>query len=461
MTETLSDTSSIEDAHRTLFDAGLVVRREVLGEDYVNAALAHSAGSDGEPLQEYVSETVWGSVWTRPGLDRRSRSLITLGMLVALNQPQELAVHVRAGLRNGVTREEVVEAVIHGTAYAGVPAGVAAMRVVQEALNAHLGPLNAEEEVYAARIPLPHSKVGFVGLGAMGSPIARNLVGAGQPIVVHDADPEARQRFIDDNPTAIGAEATTELADCDIVVLVLPNSDIVDQVVLADGGLLSCLKPGSILVDMGSSVPARTQAIEKAAALRGIDVVDAPVSGGVARARNADLAVMVGGDQSAIDTVLPLLESTGRQIIHVGPVGSGHAAKALNNLLAANGLMAAGEALLVGRKFGIDPATLLSVINAGSGRNQATETKYENFVLSRSFASGFSAQLMRKDIGIALDLARQLDASTVLGDALGRVWGEAVEDLDPAADQTEVVRYLEKLSAATLDENALPSLSER
>ena len=461
MTETLSDTSSIEDAHRTLFDAGLVVRREVLGEDYVNAALAHSAGSDGEPLQEYVSETVWGAVWTRPGLDRRSRSLITLGMLVALNQPQELAVHVRAGLRNGVTREEVVEAVIHGTAYAGVPAGVAAMRVVQEALNAHLGPLNAEEEVYAARIPLPHSKVGFVGLGAMGSPIARNLVGAGQPIVVHDADPEARQRFIDDNPTAIGAEATTELADCDIVVLVLPNSDIVDQVVLADGGLLSCLKPGSILVDMGSSVPARTQAIEKAAALRGIDVVDAPVSGGVARARNADLAVMVGGDQSAIDTVLPLLESTGRQIIHVGPVGSGHAAKALNNLLAANGLMAAGEALLVGRKFGIDPATLLSVINAGSGRNQATETKYENFVLSRSFASGFSAQLMRKDIGIALDLARQLDASTVLGDALGRVWGEAVEDLDPAADQTEVVRYLEKLSAATLDENALPSLSER
>ncbi|QTJ65966.1 NAD-binding protein [Rhodococcus sp. ZPP] len=170
---------------------------------------------------------------------------------------------------------------------------------------------------------------------------------------------------------------------------------------------------------------------------------------------------MVGGDQSAIDTVLPLLESTGRQIIRVGPVGSGHAAKALNNLLAANGLVAAGEALLVGRKFGIDPATLLSVINAGSGRNQATETKYENFVLSRNFASGFSARLMRKDIGIALDLARQLDASTVLGDALGRVWGEAVEDLDPAADQTEVVRYLEKLSAVTLDENALPSLSER
>ncbi len=461
MTETLSDTSSIEDAHRALFDAGLAVRREVLGDDYVNAAITRNAGSDGAPLQEYVSETVWGSVWTRSGLDRRSRSLITLGMLVALNQPRELAVHVRAGIRNGLTRGEITEAVIHGTAYAGVPAGVAAMRVVQEALDAHLGPLNAEDEVDAPRIPLPHRKVGFVGLGAMGTPIARNFVSAGQPIVVHDADPEARRRFIDDNPTATSTENTAELADCDIVVLALPNSDIVDQVVLADGGLLSCLKPGSILVDMGSSVPARTQAIEKAAAVRGIDVVDAPVSGGVARARNADLAVMVGGDQSAIDTVLPLLESTGRQIIRVGPVGSGHAVKALNNLLAANGLVAAGEALLVGRKFGIDPATLLSVINAGSGRNQATETKYENFVLSRTFASGFSARLMRKDIGIALDLARQLDASTVLGDALGRVWGEAVEDLDPAADQTEVVRYLEKLSAVTLDENALPSLSER
>lgn len=88
MTETLSDTSSIEDAHRTLFDAGLAVRREVLGDDYVNAAITRNAGSDGAPLQEYVSETVWGSVWTRSGLDRRSRSLITLGMLVALNQPR-------------------------------------------------------------------------------------------------------------------------------------------------------------------------------------------------------------------------------------------------------------------------------------------------------------------------------------------------------------------------------------
>ncbi|MFZ2178832.1 MAG: NAD(P)-dependent oxidoreductase, partial [Rhodococcus sp. (in: high G+C Gram-positive bacteria)] len=279
--------------------------------------------------------------------------------------------------------------------------------------------------------PLPGRKVGQIGLGAMGGPIARNFVGAGQPLTIRDADAAAQERFLADHSTAVGADGPADFAACDVVVLSLPTSDIVDAVVLADGGLLSHLRPGSIIVDMGSSVPARTQALAKIAGGRGIHVVDAPVSGGVARALQGDLAVMAGGDGHVIDAVLPLLRATGREIIHVGPAGSGHAAKALNNLLAANGLVAAAEALLVGRKFGIEPATLLAVINAGSGRNQATETKYEKFVLSRTFDSGFAAQLMRKDIGIALDLARQQDVSLVLGSVLGDLWEAAVDDLAP------------------------------
>ncbi|MFE5703475.1 carboxymuconolactone decarboxylase family protein [Rhodococcus koreensis] len=146
MTEALAATESIEAAHRALFETGIIVRKEVLGADYVDQALTRNAGTDGEALQQYVSEFVWGSVWTRPGLDRRSRSLLNLGMLVALSQYHELAVHVKGGLNNGLSREEIVEAVIHATAYAGAPAGLAAMRVVQETLTAELGPLDRSDE---------------------------------------------------------------------------------------------------------------------------------------------------------------------------------------------------------------------------------------------------------------------------------------------------------------------------
>ncbi|MGX6509307.1 carboxymuconolactone decarboxylase family protein [Rhodococcus sp. SJ-2] len=132
--------ASVDDAHRALFDAGLTVRREVLGDAYVDAALERNAGSDGESLQEYVSEFVWGGVWTRDGLERRDRSLSTISILIALGHLQELATHVRAGLGNGLTREEITETVVHATAYVGCPAGISAMRVVQEVLVAELGP---------------------------------------------------------------------------------------------------------------------------------------------------------------------------------------------------------------------------------------------------------------------------------------------------------------------------------
>jgi 4-carboxymuconolactone decarboxylase len=146
MTHSAVQTTSVDDAHRAIFDAGLVERKEVLGDEYVDAALSRNAGTDGEALQKYVSESVWGSVWTRPGLDRRSRSLLNLGMLVALCQYHELAVHVRGALRNGLTRDEIVEAIVHATAYCGAPAGLAAMRVVQETLVAELGRRTAADE---------------------------------------------------------------------------------------------------------------------------------------------------------------------------------------------------------------------------------------------------------------------------------------------------------------------------
>ncbi|MDQ0864586.1 carboxymuconolactone decarboxylase family protein [Arthrobacter globiformis] len=129
------DTAVEAENHSELWQAGISLRREVLGDSYVSESLQRTAGTESEALQTHITETVWGAVWTRPGLDRRSRSLLNLGILVALNQHHELAVHVRGGLRNGLTPGEIVESIIHATAYCGAPAGLAAMRVVQKTLD--------------------------------------------------------------------------------------------------------------------------------------------------------------------------------------------------------------------------------------------------------------------------------------------------------------------------------------
>ncbi|MFC0447751.1 carboxymuconolactone decarboxylase family protein [Rhodococcus jostii] len=137
--------SEVPGTRNAAVEAGLAVRRDVMGHDFVKRALDRTAGTDSEQLQEFVSEHVWGAVWNRPGLDRRSRSLLNLGMLIALRAHGELKGHVRGALRNGLTRTEIVEAVIHASAYCGAPAGLSAMAVVQEALDAELGPLESQE----------------------------------------------------------------------------------------------------------------------------------------------------------------------------------------------------------------------------------------------------------------------------------------------------------------------------
>ena len=128
------------------FDAGIAIRREVMGDDFVDAALERSAGTDSEAIQRHISETVWGSVWTRDGLSKRDRSLLNIGMLVALRATEELRGHVRGGIRNGLTREEISEAIIHASGYCGAPAALSAMKVAQEVLVKELGPLNSADQ---------------------------------------------------------------------------------------------------------------------------------------------------------------------------------------------------------------------------------------------------------------------------------------------------------------------------
>jgi 3-hydroxyisobutyrate dehydrogenase len=224
-----------------------------------------------------------------------------------------------------------------------------------------------------------------------------------------------------------------------VVVLMLPDSNVVEAVL--GEGLLDALTPGTLLVDMGSSEPMRTKALAERVAARGAVMIDAPVSGGVSGATAGTLTIMVGGPDGEVAAITPLLAALGR-VRHVGPVGAGHALKALNNLMSASHLLASSEALLAGERFGLDPAVMLDAVNGSSGRSGSTENKWPNFVLPETYNSGFALALMVKDIRIALGLAEATGAPSALAARTVELWSEAAAALAPDADHTEIVRWL-------------------
>jgi 3-hydroxyisobutyrate dehydrogenase len=195
---------------------------------------------------------------------------------------------------------------------------------------------------------------------------------------------------------------------------------------------------------MSSSNPSVTREIGPQMKETGVDFIDAPVSGGVKRAIDGSLAIMVGGDGAVIARVRPLLVTMGKVIIETGVLGSGHAMKALNNYVSAAGLLAACEALKVGADFGIAPERIIAVLNASTGKNNSTENKMMQYVVSRLFNSGFSLGLMRKDITIATDLSKRLGSKTLLGETLLKSWADAEAKLGGAADHTEIFRVLDE-----------------
>jgi 3-hydroxyisobutyrate dehydrogenase len=283
------------------------------------------------------------------------------------------------------------------------------------------------------------SAVGFVGLGRMGEPMARRLAAGAVAVHGYDAAPGSLAA-LDGVVTSVDSAAAAS-AGVPIVILMLPDSDVVEKVL--DGGLLDALATGALLVDMSSSEPLRTRALAERIAERGVTLVDAPVSGGVSGARAGTLTIMVGGPTEAVATLSPLLSLMGR-VRHVGAVGAGHALKALNNLMSAAHLLASSEAILAGERFGLDPAVMLDAVNGSSGRSGSTENKWPNFVLPETYDSGFTADLMVKDIRIALGLAEATGAPSELAARTVELWGRAVEELGPGADHTEIVRWLRR-----------------
>ena len=287
--------------------------------------------------------------------------------------------------------------------------------------------------------------IGFIGLGMMGLPMARSLIARGFGVLACDTSAAARAARAEGAPAGTVAFADSPAAvaaAADAVVLMLPNSRIVATVMEGPGGLIAALRPGMLVIDMSSSEPGETRRLAALVAARGAAMVDAPVSGSVAKARTGTLAIMVGGGDAAFAQAEPVLKGMGEAIIRTGDVGSAHAMKALNNYVYAAGLLATAEALRMGEALGVDLGILTDVMNASSGRNVATVTKSRQEIINGRYAGGFQLGLMRKDLDVAGSIA---EATGVAAPSLAlcrAMCKDAVEHLGPGVDNTEIHRFL-------------------
>ena len=299
-------------------------------------------------------------------------------------------------------------------------------------------------------MPPSRETVGFVGLGNMGRPMAANLARSGFEVIGYDADRDAAAAFAAATGcrTAATLEALAEAVS--VAVTMLPTGAIVRQVLLEEegGALASGLgvgkSGGGLVIDMSSSEPMGTRALGAALAERGVALVDAPVSGGVPKAADGTLAIMVGADdESAARRAEPVLRAMGDRLFRAGPLGAGHAAKALNNYAAAAAFTAAAEALIVGEAFGLERETLLTIINNSTGRSFNSELPMKQEVLPRTFATGFRLGLMAKDVAIAADLAEAVGIDAPLSRNMKARWAAAGAALGPDADFTRAVTLWE------------------
>jgi 3-hydroxyisobutyrate dehydrogenase len=289
--------------------------------------------------------------------------------------------------------------------------------------------------------------VGFIGLGLMGSLMSANVAKAGHSVQSYDLNGTGNCRSA--REAAEGAE---------ILVTMVPDGRAVRKALLA---ALPGLAAGSLVIDMSSSDPGTTLELGAMLKRKGVQMLDAPVSGAIAKAADGTLALMVGGDAAVLARARPVLSTMGSVIFHTGGLGSGHATKALNNYLGAAGTVAGMEALLVGEKFGLDPKTLIDVINASTGKNSTTERKIPQQVFTGAFASGFKAALMTKDVGIAAGLARAMRVETPYLKSTLKVWRSALSRLPDGADHTEIYRYLKRLKPPSRGAASRPARSRR
>lgn len=289
------------------------------------------------------------------------------------------------------------------------------------------------------------TSIGFIGVGAMGAPMTANLMKAGFSVCLYDADRPRADALA--KKLGCTAGGLSEVAACDIIVTMLPDGQVVSDVLRkANGGaFLESCRPGTVVIDMSSSEPAITRETGAALKARGVAMIDAPVSGGVPRATTGSLAIMIGcDDKAALERARPVLSAMGTTLFEVGPLGAGHAMKALNNFAAAASYAAVSEALAVGRANGLAPETVIAVMNASTGRSFVTEFVMKEHVITGRFSTGFAAHLLAKDARIAGELGAAFEQETgevapVMALVRDR-WAEAHEALGHGHDHSEAIR---------------------
>jgi 3-hydroxyisobutyrate dehydrogenase len=294
-------------------------------------------------------------------------------------------------------------------------------------------------------------KVGFIGIGNMGAPMAAHLAQAGFDVRVYDVRPEAVAIFVERHGGE-GAESLEEVArGAEAVITMLPNAKVVQEVILGPGGAEGALSSGAIVMDMGTSDPADTRVLAERLRPRGIAVVDAPVMGGVVFAKDKSLDIMVGGDPQNVDRCKPLLEAMGRSIMNCGGIGNGHALKALSNYVNACALITSIEALTIGKRFGLDAKFMAeALVPLCANRNHPIEKKILPHVFTRKYGTGMALGFIAKDVKIARDTARSVDAFAPLAEKVAELWAAAAEKIGAGVDQTEIVRYWEEATQVKL-----------
>ncbi|MEC9368095.1 MAG: NAD(P)-dependent oxidoreductase [Pseudomonadota bacterium] len=288
--------------------------------------------------------------------------------------------------------------------------------------------------------------IGFAGIGRMGAPMVNCLARAGHKVLAFDPDRKALAQVADIKGVSMASDLRSLGAACAIVITMLPTGAIVREAVLATGGIAEGMKKGATLIDMSSSEPVGTRELGAELEKRGITLIDAPVSGGVGKAKDGTLAIMAGGDSAAIDRVEGVLSAMGK-VFRAGPLGAGHAIKALNNYVSSAGLAATCEAVLIARAFGLDAEVMTDIINASTGWNNTTQNKLKRFILSEAFDAGFALNLMDKDVGMARDLAHSLGIEAPTLKQVSALLHAASQKLGPPADHTELFRYLENINS--------------
>jgi len=287
-------------------------------------------------------------------------------------------------------------------------------------------------------------KVGFIGLGAMGKPMALNLLKAGHLLVVNDVNAKAVEELI--LAGAKKAESPKLLAEqVEVVITMLPNGGIVEQVLLGEQGVLAGAGDGFGIIDMSSVAPGFTQKMARLAAQTGVCYLDAPVSGGVKGAAEGTLTIMVGGDEQALARYQGLFQILGKKIHHIGAVGAGDAVKIVNNLMLAINMAGAAEAFALGTKMGLDPQVIFDIVSASSGNSYALSAKMPNFVFKGNFTPGFTVDLQYKDLELAVQTAKDVQVPMLLTNVVQQLYEQVRAAGLGKEDISAIIKPLETL----------------